>query len=72
MTMNLRTGASAVVGPVDFAFVDGLAYQSDGLHGLTRDGQLLRIDTATGAGTSVGLVPPDAEGREFIGAASFP
>jgi hypothetical protein len=61
------TGAGSLVGNIGFAQVFGLAYTSGTLYGFNDIGNnVIRIDTATGAGTSVATY----SGFEILGATS--
>ncbi len=48
---NLASGDAVVIGPTGFACVWGLAAFGETLYGLTCNGEVIRIDTNTGAGT---------------------
>jgi len=66
-TVNPTTGAGSLVGNIGFAQVFGLAYASGTLYGFNDVGNnVIRINTATGAGTSVATY----SGFEILGATS--
>lgn len=61
------SGQSRRVGPIGFGQVYGLAWTGGRLIGVTRDRQLIRIDTESGAGTLLG--PLDLPGAGYGAAA---
>jgi hypothetical protein len=52
---DLATGGARVLGPVGFGCVWGLAAFGPTLYGFTCNGEVLRLDPTTGAGTSLSL-----------------
>jgi hypothetical protein len=66
--IDRRTGALlSVIGDIGFTKVFGLLSWDGSLHGFTNEGEVIRIDTATGAGTGV-----TDFSIEFWGAARYP
>jgi len=51
---DLDTGVGGLVGPIGFNFVFSLVFGDGALLGLSRDGAVIEIDRATGAGAQVG------------------
>ncbi len=65
--VDRASGKGSVVGPIGFESVYGLTASSSELFGLTQNGDLLTIDTTTGAGRRLGNV-----GGSVFGASSKP
>jgi len=62
MKVDPVTGATVAIGPIGFAHVFGLVGSQGQLFGFTSAGQLLRINTTTGAGTVIGIIGPPYQG----------
>ena len=58
LTVNPSTGAGTVVGSIGFVDVFGIDFYGGSLVGLTAGGQLISIDTTTGAGALVASTNP--------------
>lgn len=54
-TIDLGTGEATLIGEIGYVDVFGLSFKDETLYGVTTDGQLLEIDTFSGAGTLVGV-----------------
>jgi hypothetical protein len=61
-TVNLASGALAIVGSTGFDRIDGLAYYRSTLYGFTLDGEFILINTFTGVGTRVSMPAPQFYG----------
>jgi hypothetical protein len=59
------------IGPIGPWNVEALAWTGGVLYGMSAEGDLLRIDVATGAGVAIGTIPPGPF-MSFVGAASPP
>lgn len=58
IVVDPRTGAGHAVGSVGFSDIYGLAWLGNRLYGLNLSGQLLQINTTTGAGTLIARTNP--------------
>ena len=65
--INPNTGATQDLGSMGFSNVYGLGYQNNTLYGFTADGTILRVNSATGAGTYL-----NATGETWYGATTNP
>jgi hypothetical protein len=66
--INTSTGAATVVGPIGFANVFGLAYYGGHVIGFDYLGDVIQIDTTTGAGTRLST----QSGTHFFGGTTSP
>ena len=64
-------GTVTPIGPIGPWALEALAFRGGVLYGMSAEGDLLRIDTATGAGEAIGMIPPGPF-MTFVGAASPP
>jgi hypothetical protein len=64
-------GTVTPIGSIGPWNVEALAFVDGVLYGLSAEGDLLRIDTSTGAGVAIGTIPPGPF-MTFVGAASPP
>jgi len=67
ITVDPKTGAATVVGPIGFRMVWGLSFWGGTLYGFTRLGEFISIDPKTAKGTLIHTFP-----CEFWGAAVTP
>jgi WD40 repeat protein len=58
-TLDAATGIATVLGSIGFEQVFGMDFVSDRLTGLTRNGELISINTTSGLGTLVANTNPD-------------
>jgi hypothetical protein len=66
IAIDLASRSAAIVGAIGFQCVWGLAFNGATLYGFTCNGQVITIDTASGAGTMV-----TSAGASFYGASSL-
>ncbi len=52
-TINLNTGTATLIGDIGYDDVWGLAFKDGQLYGVSDDGELLQINTTTGAGSEL-------------------
>jgi len=65
VTVNQATGAGSLVGAIGFSDIFGLEFDQGILYGLNDNGQLIRIDPATGAGALIAVTSPLVEGLDL-------
>ncbi len=54
VTVDVNTGKATLIGAIGYSTVYGLSFKDGVLYGVTESGLLLKINTATGAGTPIG------------------
>jgi len=54
-TVDLNTGVATLIGDIGYSYVYGLSFKNGKIYGVTQYGQLISINTFSGAGTYIGM-----------------